>query len=46
MFGGNNAHKTGYVICLLGSNFDKEVKVESKSSLMYRSAASSSNMKG
>ena len=46
MFGGNNAHKTGYVICLLGSKFDREVKVVSKSSLMYRSAASSSNMKG
>lgn len=45
MFGGNNAHKTGYVICLLGSKFDREVKVASKSSLMYRSAASSSNMK-
>ena len=46
MFGGNNVHKTGYVICLLGSKFDKDVKVESKSSLMYRSAASTSNMKG
>ena len=44
VFGGKIAPKPGYVICWLGSRFDSDVKVDSKSCLRYRSAASSSNM--